>query len=127
MNDIFREFFRRFVLVFFDNILVYSKSCDSHLQHLKTVLETLRLHHLQAKRGKCKFYSQQVEYLGHIITPNGIVVDQKKIKIITQWSLSSTPKALKYFLGLTGYYRKFVKRVCLYCSSINRDIEEKRF
>lgn len=97
------------MLVFFDDILVYSKGWEEHLSHLKLLFETLGKHQLYAKQSKCKFASQRVEYLGHVISRNGIAVDPKKISAILEWPLPKTPKALRGFLGLTRYYRKFVK------------------
>lgn len=99
----------RFVLVFFDYILIYSRELGEHLLHLKQVFMTLREHQLYAKRSKCKFGSQKVEYLGHVISRNEIAVDDKNVNAIVDWPLPRTPNVLRGFLVLTGYYRKFVK------------------
>ena len=109
MNHIFRPFLRKFVLVFFDDILVYSNSEQEHLTHLKQVLTVLMKHCFVANRSKCKFGRLQVDYLGHIISGEGVSVDPEKIKCILEWPEPKNVKEVRGFLGLTGYYRKFVK------------------
>lgn len=79
MNEVFRPFLRKFVLVFFDDILVYSKTSIEHLQHLRMVLDVLCWHHLYAKKSKCTFGNTEVQYLGHVISKDGVAVDQQKI------------------------------------------------
>ncbi|GAA0175667.1 hypothetical protein LIER_44002 [Lithospermum erythrorhizon] len=98
-----------FILVFFDDILVYSKTLDQHYTHLSTVLGLLRQHKLYAKPSKCTFGSPHIEYLGHIITVGGVSVDPSKITARVEWSTPKHLKSLRGFLGLTGYYRKFIK------------------
>ena len=80
MNSVFRPFFRKFVLVFFDDILVYSPSLEAHTQHLRLVLQVLRQHTLYAKQSKCVFGAEKVEYLGHVITREGVATDSSKIE-----------------------------------------------
>lgn len=109
MNEIFKPYLRKFVLVFFDDILVYSKSVEEHAGHLKVVLEVLRQHQLYAKASKCVFSCLEVEYLGHVISKEGVKADPLKISAIMEWPEPKNPKALRGFLGLTGYYKKFVK------------------
>lgn len=109
MNGIFRPYLRKFVLVFFYDILVYSKSVEEHVGHLKVVLEVLRQHQLYAKASKCVFGCREVEYLGHVISKEGVKADPLKITTLMEWPEPKNPKALRGFLGLTGYYRKFVK------------------
>lgn len=109
MNKIFKPYLRKFILVFFDDILIYSKSWDDHLGHVKQVLQILEDNQLYAKRSKCEFGKGEVEYLGHIISGEGVKVDPKKIEAILSWPTPKNVKGLRGFLGLTGYYRKFVK------------------
>ncbi|CAL1394368.1 unnamed protein product [Linum trigynum] len=109
MNDLFRLVLRKHVLVFFDDILIYSRTWDDHLEHVKTTLALLRQHHYYVKFSKCAFGLQELEYLGHLISDRGVRVDPKKVQAMTEWPIPKNVTALRGFLGLTGYYRKFVK------------------
>lgn len=84
MNEVFRPYLRKFVLVFFDDILVFSSNLQDHYMHLERVLEVLREHHLYAKQSKCSFACKSVEYLGHIITKEGVATDTWKISAIIE-------------------------------------------
>ena len=109
MNSVFKPFLRKFVLVFFDDILIYSKSWKDHVEHVDKVLQLLEEKQLYAKRSKCFFGVQEVEYLGHIVSHEGVKVDPSKITAIKEWKIPTSIKHLRGFLGLTWYYRKFVK------------------
>jgi hypothetical protein len=109
MNDIFRPYLRKFILVFFDDILVYSKNKQEHLWHLELTLDILRKHQLFAKRSKCRFGCPEIDYLGHIISAEGVKADCAKLRAMVEWPIPKTLKALRGFLGLTGYYRKFIR------------------
>jgi hypothetical protein len=109
MNEIFSNLLRRYVLVFFDDILIYSKTWPEHLIHLKEVLSILRMHHLLVRREKCQFGQKSISYLGHVISSQGVAMDGEKIEAMVQWPKPTTVKALRGFLGLTGYYRKFIQ------------------
>ncbi|KAL2230686.1 UNVERIFIED_CONTAM: Transposon Ty3-G Gag-Pol polyprotein [Sesamum indicum] len=109
MNTVFEPYLRKFVLVFFDDILVYSKDWGMHLVHLRKVMELMRKHQLYAKQSKCYFAQKKVEYLGHIISWEGVATDPRKIESMVNWPVPSNVKALRGFLGLTGYYRRFIK------------------
>ena len=106
INDVFKNQLRKFVLVFFYDILVYGVSWQEHLQPL-LVLDILQSHQLYVKREKCQFGQQEVRYLGHIISQDGVSIDQEKISAMVQWPRPNNPRAMRGFLGLTGYYRKF--------------------
>lgn len=109
MNSVFREFLRKSVLIFFDDILVYSKSLEEHEQHLREVFEVMRSNSLFAKESKCEFATERVEYLGHYIEKRGISTDPNKVKAVAEWPQPKSVKQLRGFLGLAGYYRRFVK------------------
>ncbi|KAA0062661.1 Transposon Ty3-I Gag-Pol polyprotein [Cucumis melo var. makuwa] len=109
MNTVFKPYLRKFVLVFFDDILVYSKNEDDHIVHLGKVLSSLREHSLYANKKKCSFAQLKVEYLGHIISGKGVEVDPEKIRSIAAWPTTTNVRETQGFLGLTGYNRRFVK------------------
>ena len=108
MNSTFRQVLRKFVLIFFDDILVYSRDWESHLAHLREVFHCLRQHELFAKLSKCEFGCKTIGYLGHIISNGGVAVNPAKIEAIKSWPEPKMLKALRSFLGLCGYYRRFV-------------------
>ena len=108
MNFIFKPFLRKFALVFFDDILIYSKSWEEHIQHVDKVLKLLEEKQLYAKTSKRSFGLKEVEYLGHIASHEGVNIDPNKIKAIMEWKIPKTLKNLIGFLGLIGYYHKFV-------------------
>ncbi|KAK1681686.1 hypothetical protein QYE76_042534 [Lolium multiflorum] len=109
MNKIFMNFLDKFVVVFIDDILIYSKTEEEHEQHLEVVLDTLREHQLYAKFSKCEFWLKEVGFLGHILSAGGIAVDPSKIKTVAEWKAPTTQTEVRAFLGLAGYYRRFVE------------------
>jgi hypothetical protein len=110
MNHIFAPMLRKSVLVFMDDILVFSKTLEDHEKHLAAVLEVLRTNSFFIKKSKCSFAQPQLEYLGHIIGVNGVATDPAKIRVVQQWSAPTTVKQLRSFLGLACYYRKFIRQ-----------------
>jgi transposase InsO family protein len=109
MNAVLHPFLRRGVLVFFDDILIYSASWTEHLLHLRTVLEVLRANNLHVKHSKCSFATTTVEYLGHVISADGVAMDRAKVEAVAAWPQPRSPRGLRGFLGLAGYYRRFIK------------------
>lgn len=109
MNAVFKPLLRKCVLVFFDDILIYSTSVSDHWIHIKQVFELMRANSLFAKESKCGFMLDKVEYLGHFISAKGVGIDPKKISAVANWAVPQSVKDLRSFLGLTGYYRKFIK------------------
>ena len=109
MNDVLRPYLRKFALVFFDDILVYSRDIASHLEHLRAVVQLLIANSLVVNRMKCEFGAARVEYLGHIVFAEGVSVNPKKSEAMRQWPIPQDVKALRGFLGLTGYCRSFIQ------------------
>jgi hypothetical protein len=109
MNGIFRNYFDKFLIVLWDDILIYSKYEKDHEKRLRMVLQVLKEHRLYAKLRKCSFYERQIHYLGHIILEEGIEVDPKKIKSIEGWSIVRNFLEVRSLMGITSYYRRFVK------------------
>ncbi|KAJ9558488.1 hypothetical protein OSB04_013102 [Centaurea solstitialis] len=109
MNRVCSRMLDRSVIVFIDDILVYSKTKEEHKVHLREVLETLRKEKLYAKFSKCAFWFREVQFLGHVVNQNGIMVDPAKIFAVMQWGIPKTPSEIRSFLGLAGYYRRFIQ------------------
>ena len=99
----------KFVLVFLDDILVFSKSADEHAEHLRLVLQRLREHQLYTKRSKCLFNQPELAFLGHVVGCEGIKVDPKKTAVVRDWAVPQNVSEMRSFLGLTNYFSKFVK------------------
>jgi hypothetical protein len=109
MNNIFASIIRKFVLVFVDDILIYSSDLAQHVDHLQQVFSILKENHLFVKRSKCSFAQTSLEYLGHIVSASGVSTDPAKITAVQNWPQPTNVKQLKGFLGLAGYYRKFIR------------------
>ena len=103
------EFLDKFVVVFIDDILVYSKNEEEHKEHLRLVLEKLREHQLYAKFSKCEFWLKEVGFLKHVISGKGIAVDPTKVESVTKWVAPTSVGEIWSFLGLAGYYRRFIE------------------
>jgi hypothetical protein len=109
MNGVFRTFLDKFVIIFLDDILVYSKTVEEHEKHLRQVLQCLRENQLFANLEKCEFFQTEVKYLGHVISGEGIAVDPAKIQAIVEWPTPTNVSEVRSFMGLAGYYRRFVQ------------------
>ncbi|PNX73902.1 transposon Ty3 gag-pol polyprotein, partial [Trifolium pratense] len=109
MNDIFRSVLRKTVIVFFDDILVFSDSMETHLEHLSQVFSILETHHFHLKTTKCSFCQSTIAYLGHIVTAGTVAPDPQKIQGVLDWPTPKSVKNLRGFLGLSGFYRRFVR------------------
>ncbi|XP_022007477.1 uncharacterized mitochondrial protein AtMg00860-like [Helianthus annuus] len=109
MNRVCKLYLDKFVIVFIDDILIYSRTKDEHEQHLRAILELLKKEQLYAKLSKCGFWIREVQFLGHVVNENGIHVDPAKIESIKNWEAPKTPTEIQQFLGLVGYYRRFIE------------------
>ncbi|KAK5842830.1 hypothetical protein PVK06_005235 [Gossypium arboreum] len=109
MNRVFQPYLDQFVVVFIDDILVYSETEEKHDEHLRVVLQVLREKQLYAKFSKCEFWLKEVTFLGHVVSAEGIKVDPRKIEAILEWKPPKSVTKIRSFLGLAGYYRIFVE------------------
>ncbi|GKC29169.1 putative reverse transcriptase domain-containing protein, partial [Tanacetum coccineum] len=109
MNRVCKPYLDKFVIVFIDDILIYSKNKEEHDRHLKTILNLLRSEKLYAKFSKCDFWLDSVQFLGHVIDSSGVHVDPAKIEAIKNWAAPTTPTEVRQFLGLAGYYRSVIR------------------
>ncbi|KAJ9556477.1 hypothetical protein OSB04_011091 [Centaurea solstitialis] len=109
MNRVCRPYLDKFVIVFIDDILIYSKTAEEHGDHLRKILEMLKRERLYAKFSKCEFWLKEVQFLGHVVTQEGIKVDPAKIEAIKDWESPKSPSEVRSFLGLAGYYRRFIE------------------
>jgi hypothetical protein len=109
MNKVFMEYLDKFVVVFIDDILIFSKNEEEHDEHLRLVLQKLKENQLYAKLNKCEFWLKEVSFLGHIISEGGIFIDPSKVNVVLSWNTPQNDLDIKSFLGLAGYYRRFIE------------------
>ena len=109
MSDVFRQHLGKFVLVYLDDILIFSKSPEEHAEHLKVVLDLLRKHEFYAKMSKCEFNKPELQFLGHIVGRDVIKMDPQKTAVIDQWPVPKDVHQLRSFVGLATYFRRFVQ------------------
>jgi hypothetical protein len=127
MNAIFRPHLRKFILVFFDDILIYSPTWEMHLHHVTQTLDILKQQQFYLKASKCAFGKQELEYLGHIVSHQGVKVDSNKIEAMVAWPQPANISELRGFLGLTGYYRKFVRNYGLIAWALTNLLKKGQF
>ena len=119
MNHVLRTFIGKFVVVYFDDILIYNKSLDEHIEHIQCVLAVLREQELYANLEKCTFCTNKVVFLGFVVTGQGVEVDEEKIKAVRDWTPPQNVSQVRSFLGLAGFYRRFVKDFSTIAAPIN--------
>jgi hypothetical protein len=120
MNKVFMEYLDKFVVVFIDDILIYSKDDKAHEKHLRLIMEKLKEHKLYAKFSKCEFWLNKVGFLGHIVSVEGVTVDPSKVASVTEWESPKNVGDIQSFLGLAGYYQRFIE----YFSKIAKPMTE---
>jgi hypothetical protein len=126
MNKVFMEYLDKFVVVFIDDILVYSRNEEEHEEHLRLVLQKLRENQLNAKLSKCEFWLSEVMFLGHVIADRGIAVDLGKVRDVLKWEPPTTVLEIRSFLGLAGYYRRFIEGFSKIVKPLTSLLEKKR-
>ncbi|XP_016173185.1 uncharacterized protein LOC107615654 [Arachis ipaensis] len=109
MNRIFCPFLDKFVVVFINDILIYSKTEEELVKHLRIVLQILKERKLYEKLSKCEFWKDEVKFLGHVVSKQGIAVDPSKVEAVMEWGRPASVTEIRSFLGLAGYYRRFIK------------------
>lgn len=121
MNTTLQPLLRRRAIVFFDDILIYSKTMEDRLDHLRKVLSLLAKDQWHIKLSKCKFAQTSIAYLGHIISESGVATDPAKIDAVVSWPTSTNVKELRSFLGFTGFYRRFVKHYAIVAGHLSSE------
>jgi hypothetical protein len=125
MNKVLMEYLDKFVVVFIDDILIFSKT-EEHEKHLRMVLEKLRSNRFYAKFSKCEFWLTEVAFLGHVISAGGITVDPSKVKDVLNWMPPMNGSEIRSFLGLAGYYRRFIKDFSKIAKPMTRLLEKNK-
>jgi hypothetical protein len=125
MNSIFMQELDKFVVVFIDNILIYSRSMEEHEEHLRIVLQRLREHQLYAKFRKCDFWIEEVPFLGHVVSPEGIAMDPGKVKEVLEWKSPTTVSEVRSFLGLAGYYHQVIPNFSKFTKPITELLKKR--
>jgi hypothetical protein len=126
MNKVFMKYLDKFVVVFIDDILVFSKAEEEHEKHLRLVLEKLWSNKLHTKFSKCEFWLTKVAFLGHVIFAGGVSVDPGKVKDVLNWMPPTTASEIWSFLGLAGYYRRFIKDFSKIAKPMTKLLEKKK-
>src|ERR1700675_468903 len=128
MDEVFQDYLDRFLIVYLDDIVVYSKSLDEHLHHLELIFSRLCEHKLYAKLERCQFMQNEIKFLGHLVSAEGICVNPDKVKAIVDWPTPKTVKDVRAFLGISGYYRKFIQNYSKVAAPLTELLkDEQRF
>ncbi|GBG59547.1 hypothetical protein CBR_g49807 [Chara braunii] len=125
MNDIFRDILEEYVLVYLDDILVYSRTLEDHIRHLRDVLQSLCKHGFYAELSKCRFAQRKVDFLGHYVSDQGLHMDDAKIIAVAEWPVPTSAKQLRSFLGLTSYYSNFIQGYARYSYVLTSNLLRK--
>ena len=124
MNQVLRAFIAKFVVVYFDDILIYSKDLNQHVAHLKSVLDVLRTEKLYANLKKCTFWTDKLVFLGFVVSAEGIQVDEEKVRAIREWPSPTSVGNVRSFHGLASFYRRFVKDFSTIAAPLTEVIEK---
>ncbi|XP_073701959.1 matrix-remodeling-associated protein 5 [Garra rufa] len=109
VNEVFRDMLNRWVIVYIDDILIFSNTLEEHVQHVRSVLQRLIQHQLYAKEEKCQFHQESITFLGYVISPEGVAMDERKVTAVLEWPRPKTLKELQRFLGFSNFYRRFIR------------------
>jgi Reverse transcriptase (RNA-dependent DNA polymerase) len=126
MNDVFREFLDDFVMVYLDEIIIYSKSEEEHLQHVEKELQKLKNHNLFGKLSKCHFNVTEVVFLGHVVNVEGIKMQKSKVEAIQKWPRPKIVRDLQYFLGIANYYRRYITNFSTLAAPLTKPTRGKK-
>ena len=124
MNHVLREYLGKFVVVYFDDILIYSKCLDDHIMHVRLVLKILRQEKLYAHLKKCSFCMDKVNFLGFIVFSQGVEVDEKKVRAIKEWPKPKNVSEVRSFHGLASFYRRFIKNFSTITAPLNELVKK---
>ena len=127
MNQLFQPYLRKYIIVLFDDILIYSRTMHDHLLHLETAFQVLMAGQFPLKLSKCTFAQQQLEYLGHMVSANGVKPVPEKVQAIQQWPTPCTSQALRGFLGLAGFYRRFIRGYAALAAPLTKLLRHGQF
>ncbi|KAL0199704.1 hypothetical protein M9458_002891, partial [Cirrhinus mrigala] len=124
VNDVFRDMLNRWAIVYIDDILIYSNSYSEHVQHIQAVLQRLIEHQLYAKEEKCEFHQERITFLGYVISPEGVAMDETKVNAVRNWPRPKTLKELQRFLGFSNFYRRFIRNFSTVAAPLSSMIKQ---
>ncbi|KAL0146514.1 hypothetical protein M9458_058145 [Cirrhinus mrigala] len=124
VSDVFRDMLNRWVIIYIDDILIYSDSYSEHVQHVRAVLQRLIEHQLYAKEEKCEFHQERITFLGYVISPEGVAMDESKVNAVRNWPRPKTLKELQRFLGFSNFYRRFIRNFSTVAAPLSSMIKQ---